>query len=131
MDVYAALEELHRRLGYVQVVVAHADGRADGWTAAVVTGREAADSPMAGGAAYGMGPTPHDALAEALADYRVELADGAVALDILRTAYALGYGHADNGAPCLVEDDHDALVTGPLCARVEGLLGGGDAPAPA
>ncbi len=38
------------------------------WSCALTFGREAPDSPMAGGAAYGFGPTVDDALVEALTE---------------------------------------------------------------
>lgn len=40
----------------------------DGWAAGVEFGREAPDSPMAGGAAYGMGTTAAEALIGVIMD---------------------------------------------------------------
>lgn len=45
----------------------HDDGQ---WMAATEFGREAPDSPMAGGASYGMGPTAHAAVDMVLAETR-------------------------------------------------------------
>lgn len=38
------------------------------WTVSIIFGREAEDSPMAGGAAFGLGSSAYDAMAEALTE---------------------------------------------------------------
>lgn len=63
-----ALEYIEKRVPR-PVQVAITSGRGGEWIVGVHSGYEADDSPMVGGAGYGLGPSVIEALAKALGDF--------------------------------------------------------------
>jgi hypothetical protein len=60
-----------------QLVISFDPEHGDRWVAGMTVGMEAEDSDMAGGAAYGMGETPEEALSTVVADFRIPVAEEA------------------------------------------------------
>jgi hypothetical protein len=63
MDINSLVVGLSRETGNFLLAFNGVD-----WVAGIEFGREAVDSPMAGGAAYGLGATAEEAISSALAE---------------------------------------------------------------
>lgn len=69
-DIIDRVTKLQDRHGYVGMAMSHAETSIAGrsWTVAIEFGREAPDSPMVGGAAYGVASDLREAVEQALSE---------------------------------------------------------------